>query len=488
MNDTAFLDLSNRMKNDMFVGVIGSVRSGKSTFINSFFNLMILPKVNDEFIKHKIVDELPSSSAGKQIMTVEPKFIPSNSIELEVNDTKMALRFVDCVGEIIPSAEGYGNDEEPRLVKTPWFDDAIPFKEAASIGTEKVMYNHSNLGIYITSDGTFGEFSRKEYEEIENKLLPRLKDMNKPFVIVLNTKNPKLKAATKLAAELEAKWDTKVVVISALTMTTEDCSLILDKALEEFPISDLEISLPDYINVIGEDIPLKSDIVSKIKEVEKKYRKVKDVSKICEEFKDSNLFSSVKLDLLSKSEGKASIVLDLDDSKYKEIVDGLLDGYGTSRSDFISYLYRSKKANVVYEQVKYAIEEAKETGYGVSIPRIEDMKLLPPEVVKKNGMYGVKLAAQAPCIHMVAVNLEASFTPIIGSYDQSKMLMDSLQSGSDETEIWNKEFFGRKLCDIVNDSMKSKIGSLPDKSKDKIKNVLDRIMNTSRSNLIAIIL
>lgn len=488
MNDTALIDLSNRMKNDMFVGVVGSVRSGKSTFINSFFNLMILPKINDEFIMHKIVDELPSSAAGKQIMTVEPKFIPSNSVEIEINSTKMALRFVDCVGEIIPSSEGYGNDDEPRLVKTPWYNEAIPFKEAASIGTEKVIYNHSNLGIYVTSDGTFGEFSRNEYEDIENKLIPKLKDLNKPFVIVLNTKNSKSKMALKLAKELEQKWDISVIAINALNMSVEDCSLILEKSLEEFPISDLEIALPDYINSIGNDILIKDNISNLVNDVEKKYRKVKDVNKICEEFKNSNLFSSVKLDLLSKSDGKASIILDLDDSKYKEIVNELLGIDNLSRANFISYLYQSKRANQVYYQVKNAIEEAKETGYGVSIPRIEDMKLLKPEVVRKNGMYGVKLAAEAPCIHMVAVNLEASFTPIIGSYEQSKMLMDSLQNGSNEDDIWNKEFFGRKLCDIVNDSMKSKIISLPDKSKDKIKNVLDRIMNTSRSNLIAIIL
>lgn len=488
MNDEALISLSNRMKSDLFIGFVGSCRSGKSTLINSFFKLLILPNVEDEFMKHKILDELPQTAEGKQIMTVEPKFIPSTSIELNVNNTIMNLRFVDCVGEIISSAEGFGTEAEPRLVKTPWYNEAIPFQEAASIGTEKVIFNHSNLGIYVTSDGSFSEFTRGEYQEIEEKLIPKMKEMNKPFVIVLNTKDPNDPKAQALAKDLESKYEVNVVCLSALKMTVEDANLVLSKALEEFPISDLEISLPDYIDAIGEDIPLKRDIMSCIQDVEMKYRKVKDVSNICKELRSSNQFSDVKLELLEASTGKASIILDLDDSKYKEIVDLLLGKCSETRKDFISYLYQSKKANEVYEEVNSAILEAKQTGYGVSVPRIEDMHLLPPEVVKKNGMYGVKLSAKASCIHMIAVDLESSFTPIIGSEDQSRMLMESLNSDGDEEALWNKEFFGKKLSDIVNDSMKSKIHGLPDKSKDKIKNVLDRIMNSNHNNLIAIIL
>lgn len=489
MNDIALTNLSSRMKNDFYVGVVGSVRSGKSSFINSFFRLMVLPNVNDEFLKHKILDELPQTAAGRQIMTVEPKFIPSTTLEMNINETLLNLRFVDCVGEIIPSSEGYGSDLEPRLVKTPWFDDAIPFKEAAQIGTEKVIFNHSNLGIYITSDGSFGDFKRYDYESIENNLIPKMKELNKPFVILLNTKDPKDKNAIDLANEIENKWGTTCLCINAINLTKEDCNNVLSKALEEFPIADLEISLPDYIDVIGDDIELKANINQVISEVENKYNKVKDVEKICDGLRSSELFSNVQLELLEASSGKASIVLDLDDSKYKEIVDSLLGSNSKTKADFIKYLYTSKKANEVYLQVKEAILEAQETGYGVSVPRIEDMKLLPPSVVKKNGMYGVKLSATAPCIHMIAVDLESSFTPIIGSEEQSKMLMESF-TGEDveDEEVWNKEFFGKKLSDIVNDSMKSKIHSLPERSKDKIKNVLDKIMNSQRNNLIAIIL
>lgn len=489
MNEDSLLNLSNRMKNDFYVGVVGSVRSGKSTFINSFFKLMVLPKIDDEFIKNKILDELPQTAAGRQIMTVEPKFIPSTSLELNINDTLMNVRLVDCVGEIIPSSEGYGSDVEPRLVKTPWFDEAIPFKEAAQIGTEKVIFNHSNLGIYITSDGSFNEFKRADYEKIENNLIPKIINMNKPFVIILNTKDPKSVASNKLCKALEEKWNTTVIAINALELTEDDCNKILSKALEEFPIADLELMLPEYIEAIGDDIPLKLEIDEALKNVQVKYKRVKEVNMLCEDLRKTKLFSNVTLNLLEPSTGEASIDLELDDSKYKEIIDYLLGDNANSKGEFISYLYKCKKANAIYEQVNDAIKQAEETGYGVSIPRISDMKLLAPEVVKKNGMYGVKLSAKAPCIHMIAVNLEASFTPIIGSEEQSKMLMESLNTDQKEEDlVWNTEFFGKKLCDIVNDSMKSKVKSIPEKSKDKIKNVLDKIMNSERNNLIAIIL
>ncbi|MGM9969383.1 MAG: stage IV sporulation protein A [Anaeroplasma sp.] len=483
----AFNDLSNRMKNNFYVGVVGSVRSGKSSFINSFFKLMVLPYVDDEFVKNKIMDELPQSAAGKQIMTVEPKFVPSTTLEFNINNTVLNLRFVDCVGEIIPSAEGYGSDKEPRLVKTPWFDEAIPFKEAAQIGTEKVIYNHSNLGIYITSDGSFGDFSRNEYEAVENNLIPKMKELNKPFVIVLNTKTPNSESVLNLAKSIESKWDVSTIAINAVNMSKEDCNNVLLKALDEFPIADLEIQLPDYISVLGDDIEIKKSISTVIKEVQTKYKKVKDVQNICSSLRDCNLFKNVKLELLDVANGKANIILDLEESKYKEIVDSLLGDKIQSRADFIEYLYTSNKALAIYKQVSSAINEAKETGYGVSVPQITDMKLLPPEVVKKNGMYGVKLAAKASVIHMISVDLESSFTPIIGSEDQSKMLMNSLNENG-EDQIWNTEFFGKKLSDIVNDSMKAKLHSIPDRSKDKIKNVLDKIMNSERNNLIAIIL
>lgn len=485
MNDSMLM-ISNRMKNEFYVGVVGSNRSGKSTFLQSFFRLMVLPNITDEFLKQKIIDELPQTSAGKQIMTVEPKFIPSTNLELNISDTIMNIRFVDCVGEIIPSSEGYGTNKEPRLVKTPWFDEPIPFKEAASIGTEKVICNHSNLGIYVTSDGSFGEFTRTEYEEIEDYLLPKIKELNKPFVIVLNTKNKEDSKALALAKKIEEKWNVSCVTLSAINMTVDDCNIVLKKALDEFPIESLSFSLPDYLDSLDDEYPLKKEINNLIKDTESKYNKVKDVNKLCDTLRDSNLFSNVTLSLLEPSKGEADIILDLGDDKYQEILKDLIGDKMNSKKDFIEYLSVSKKANEIYNQVKTAINDSKENGYGISIPNISQMELLEPSIEKKNGMYGIKMSAQAKCIHMISVDVLASFTPIIGSYEQAKMLLDSIEENPEK--LWNMEFFGKSLSDIVNDSMKSKIKSIPDNSKEKVKNVLEKIMNTERNNLIAIIL
>lgn len=485
MNDT-MLSISNRMKNEFYVGVVGSNRSGKSTFLQSFFRLMILPNIDDEFLKQKIVDELPQTSSGKQIMTVEPKFIPSTNLEMKLDDVIMNVRFVDCVGEIIPSSEGYGSIKEPRLVKTPWFDEPIPFKEAASIGTEKVICNHSNLGIYVTSDGSFGEFTRTEYEEIEDYLLPKMKELNKPFVIILNTKNKDDNKAIALAKALEEKWEVSCIPLSAVNMTVEECNLVLKKALDEFPISSLNFSLPDYLEALDDEFPLKNDINLLIKNTEAKYTKVKDVNKICTSLRESNLFSNVTLSLLEPSSGDADIILELGDDKYKEIVLGLLGDNMKTKKDFLEYLYVSKKANDVYKEVKTAIDDSKENGYGISIPNLLEMELLAPTIEKKNGMYGIKMTAQAKCVHMISVPVESSFTPIIGSYDQAKMMLDSFNDNPEK--IWNMEFFGKSLSDIVNDSMKSKIKSIPNNSKEKVKNVLEKLMNSDRNNLITIIL
>ena len=351
MNDSMLM-ISNRMKNEFYVGVVGSNRSGKSTFLQSFFRLMVLPNITDEFLKQKIIDELPQTSAGKQIMTVEPKFIPSTNLELNISDTIMNIRFVDCVGEIIPSSEGYGTNKEPRLVKTPWFDEPIPFKEAASIGTEKVICNHSNLGIYVTSDGSFGEFTRTEYEEIEDYLLPKIKELNKPFVIVLNTKNKEDSKALALAKKIEEKWNVSCVTLSAINMTVEDCNIVLKKALDEFPIESLSFSLPDYLESLDDEYPLKKEINNLIKDTESKYNKVKDVNKLCDTLRDSNLFSNVTLSLLEPSKGEADIILDLGDDKYQEILKDLIGDKMNSKKDFIEYLSVSKKANEIYNQVK----------------------------------------------------------------------------------------------------------------------------------------
>lgn len=489
MNDNALNNLTSRMKDDFYVGVVGSVRSGKSSFINKFFELKVLPYLNDEFIKNKIVDELPQTADGKQIMTVEPKFIPSTSLNINVKeDWNFNIRIVDCVGQIIPSATGYSTEDGPRLVKTPWFDDKIPFEDAAKIGTEKVIKNHSNLGIYITSDGSFGEFSRAEYKKVEEDLIPQLMSLEKPFTIVLNTKNPTGKLAQSIKLELEEKYKVVVNALNVIQMTQAEIDQVLSSALGEFPIEDLEIALPEYFAVLGDDIELKKLVDDEISNASNNYNKIKDIAKIQDYLKNTNLFKDVKLDVFSPTDAKVIIEIELKEETYQTILEELLGDKGDSRSAYISYLYECKKLSKTYENLGSALEMAKETGYGISVPQAADMKLLPPQIVKQNGKYGVKLSAIAPSIHLIKVDVESSFTPIIGSEAQSQMMMDNLLNEDIEnSEVWNKEFFGRKLSEIVNDGIRAKIYQMPDKSKDKLKNVLDKMINSSHNGLIAII-
>lgn len=489
MDDKALLNLSNRMHNDFYVGVVGSVRSGKSTFINSFFNKKVLPYIKDEFTKHKILDELPQTALGKQIMTVEPKFIPSTQLEVNIGDSyKLNLRMVDCVGAIIDGAVGHIVDGEPRLVKTPWFEEEIPFAEAARIGTEKVIYNHSNLGIYVTSDGSFGEFERKDYEKIEEELIPLMISLNKPFVIVLNTLDPTTSEATNLAKELEDKYNVSTIAVNAVKMSEEDIDIVLKKALSEFSITELNIKIPDYLEPLGDDILLKKSINELISNVKENYQKLKDVEKIKKTFEESDLFSNVTIELLTPEEGIASLKLETSDEKYQSLVEELIGDNSKTKAKFISYLYESKQATKVYANLKPALEMAKETGYGISIPDSSEMKLLPPSIIKQNGKYGVKLQAVAPSLHVIKVDVESTFSPIIGSEMQSQMIIENLDLNEENNDVWNKEFFGRKLSDIVNDGIRSKIYQMSEKSKDKLKDVLDKIMNSNRNGLIAIIL
>lgn len=490
MNDVALCNLASRVGNDFYVGVVGSVRSGKSSFINKFFELKILPYIKDDFLHNKIIDELPQCAEGKTIMTVEPKFIPTTAVSIDINEeVKMNVRLVDCVGYVIPEAIGYETQDGPRLVKTPWFDEPIAFKEAALIGTKKVIVNHSNLGIVVTSDGSFSDFTRADYAKIDDEIIPQLIEMDKPFVIVLNTTEPNSKNAKSIKASLEEKYHVSVMAVNVLKMTEEDLNAILTAALNEFKISELSVELPDYIAVLGDDIELKAKIDEAINNVNAHYNRFKDITNICEELKETNLFKEVETTLVDAKVGKACIKLELDDSNYQIIINEILGSEVVTKADFVKELYEGKKAKKIYNNIGSALEMAKETGYGISIPDVDEMKLLPPTVIKQSGRYGVKLSAIAPSIHLIKVDVESSFTPIIGSEAQSQMLIENLVSDNqDMSEVWNKEIFGRRISEIVNDGIKAKIYQMPDKSKARLQNVLDRLVNSTSNGLIAIIL
>jgi stage IV sporulation protein A len=477
-----------RCQGECYIGIVGPVRSGKSTFITKFMENKILPLVTDDFLKNKIIDELPQTSKGKTIMTVEPKFIPNNAITINIGDTQMNTRLVDSVGFVIPNASGHFDDNGPKMVKTPWFDDPIPFKEAAEIGTKKVILNHSNIGILITSDGTFSDFERNDYASVEDIIVNELKGLKKPFVIVLNTLDPKASSVIKLQKDLEKKYQVSVIPTNVLNMDSNDIDKILKEALNEFEIKELNILLPKYISVLNDDNHIKKDIMNLINESTKKYSKYKEIESIKESLINTKMFKEVKIDLTDVSIGVANITLELDDQLYDEIIMDLLGYELTDKADIIQILQEYVNLKNSFSGVKSALDEVMNTGYGVSYPSVMDMKLLEPVVTEQSGRYGVKLKAIAPSIHMIRVDVESTFEPIIGSFEQSTTLINSLMKDEDLSTVWNKEIFGRKLSELVNDGIKSKINMMPDKAKLKLQESLQKIVNTGSGGLIAIIL
>ena len=464
------------------------MRSGKSTFITKFMENKILPLISDDFLKNKILDELPQTAKGKNIMTVEPKFIPNNAITVNFGDIEMNVRLVDSVGYIIPNATGYYDDNGPKLVKTPWFDEAIPFKEAAEIGTKKVITNHSNIGILVTSDGSFSEFERNDYSSVEEMIVNELKALKKPFVIVLNTQDPTNEKVLKLKDSMENKYGVSVIPTNVLNMDSNDIDHILKEALNEFELKELNIMLPQYISVLNDTNNIKKNILDIINNASKKFNKYKEVENIKNSLVETNMFNDVKVELTDAGSGIANITLELDDKFFNEIIVSFLGHLIEEKYELISILQEYSELKKGYSSIKRALDEVMATGYGISYPEVSEMKLLDPVVTEASGRFGVKLKAIAPSIHMIRVDVESTFEPIIGTYEQSQTLINSLMASDDINEVWNKEIFGRKLSELVNDGIKSKINLVPDKAKRKLQESLEKIVNTGSGGLIAIIL
>lgn len=491
MSDSIIRNVVYRTNGEMYIGVVGSVRSGKSLFIRKFIENKVLPYVSEE-LKNNIIDDLPQSAEGRTIMTVEPKFVPANPANITIDkDLKLSVRLVDCVGYIIPSAKGYKNDDQsPRLVRTPWFSENIPFEEAATIGTKKVIENHSHIGILLTSDGSFGEFTREDYEQVEEQLIDELINLDKPFVIVLNTNQVNSEKTKNLVKDLTQKYQVGVIAVDVYNMTNADIDKILKEALNEFDISKLDIKVPNWLTVLDDEHRVKREFNEIISDVTGEFRKFKHATIIKDKLSECELFDSVELSNLDSGTGEVTIEIGLSDDLYNGVVEEIIGDAINDRGKFISLLQEAKIAQREYGSYKSALEAVKATGYGIAIPQVENMVLETPEVIKQGSRYGIRLRAQAPSIHMIKVNVESSFEPIIGSEEQSKKLLEKLIADyeTNPNEIWNSEIFGRKLSEVVNDGVKAKIYMLPENVQFKVKESLEKIVNKGRGGIIAIIL
>lgn len=485
MNTNLLKDVITRTEGELFIGVVGAVRTGKSTFIRKFMEKKVLPYITDSEVLEKTKDELPQSADGRRVMTMEPKFIPSEHMEVNFGDNlKMSVRLVDCVGYIIPSAVGYLNEDgTSRLVKTPWFSDEIPFDEAAKIGTKKVIDVHSHIGIIITSDGSFGDFSREEYEKIEADLISELKKASKPFIVILNTTHPNSTDTQELAKELETRYQVSIIPLNVQEVEETDIDELLKKALSEYEIEEMNIDVPEFISVLKENNSYKEKYRIALDEVTKDCHKMKDVYQIVDNLQETGLFDEVNIVNLDAGHSKVDIQLQVNNEKYKKIVEEILGTELDNQKNFIQTIQELTEL----KNNQNLINKPSETGF--IIPPIDEMILQEPTLIKQGNRYGIKLSAIANVTHACNVEVTSSFEPIIGGEMQTKMLLEHMvdEYKKDPNLIWNTEFFGQKLSNLISDGVKVKIKEVGTDIEKKYQESLTKIVNKGKGVLVAIV-
>lgn len=483
-------NIAKRSGGDIYLGVVGAVRTGKSTFIKRMVETLIVPHIEDEYERKRALDEIPQSAAGKTIMTTEPKFVPNNTAKIKIDEVTCNIRLIDCVGYMIEKALGATDENGPRMVKTPWYTEEIPFIEAAEIGTEKVIKDHSTIGIVITTDGSIGEFDRNDYIEAEKRVIDELKSIGKPFIVILNTTHPTLPETIRLAESLKEEHQVPVLPISIEAMNEKDMYNILREALYEFPVLEVKVNMPEWITILNPDHPVKKTYMNTIRESVIEIDKLKDIEHITDHFLTNDMIEKAYLSEVDASTGIITITLTAPPNLYNQVLTDIIKIDVQSKAQLLALFQEFNTAKKEYDQIKYALKMVKQTGYGVATPSIEDMKLDKPEIVKQGPRYGVKLKAVAPSIHMIRVDVESTFEPIIGSEVQSKELIDYLTKDKDKnpSDIWKSEIFGRSLDSIVQEGIQSKINLMPDNIRLKLQTTLAKVVNKGSNNLITIVI
>lgn len=398
--------ITTRTGGDLYLGVVGAVRTGKSTFIKKVIETLVVPNIEDEYERKRCLDELPQSAQGKMIMTTEPKFVPSNAASIKIDEVDVKVRLVDCVGYVIDGAKGYEDENGPRMVKTPWYEDSIPFVEAAEVGTEKVIKDHSTIGIVVTTDGSIGEIERSSYVSAEERVVNELKSIGKPFIVILNSTHPMLPETERLAESLHDKYSVPVMPISVLDMTERDMYSILREALYEFPVVEVNVNIPDWIACLSPNNWLKSIYMDKVKESVVEIDKLRDIESITSHFNDSEYIKRAYLSNVDTSTGVITVTLEAPNELYDQILKDVIGTSINTRADLLALFQDYNESKSEYDQIKTALQMVKTTGYGVASPTLSDMKLDTPEIIKQGSRYGIKLKAVAPSIHIRTIKME----------------------------------------------------------------------------------
>lgn len=486
-----FKDIAERTGGDIYLGVVGAVRTGKSTFIKKFMELVVLPNIVNEAERSRTQDELPQSAAGKTIMTTEPKFVPNQAATIHVDDgLNVNIRLVDCVGYTVPGAKGYEDENGPRMINTPWYEEPIPFHEAAEIGTRKVIQEHSTIGVVITTDGTIGEIPRSNYLEAEERVIEELKEVGKPFIMVVNSAQPHHPNTESLRASLAEKYDIPVISMSVEAMRESDVLNVMREALFEFPVLEVNVNLPSWVMVLRENHWLRQSYQDAVKETVKDIKRLRDVDRVVQQFGDFEFIEEAGLAGIEMGQGVAEIDLMAPDELYDEILKEIVGVEIRGKDHLLELMQDFAHAKVEYDHISDALKMVKQTGYGIASPTLADMSLEEPEIIRQGARFGVRLRAVAPSIHMIKVDVESEFAPIIGTEKQSEELVRYLMQDfeDDPLSIWNSDIFGRSLSSIVREGIQAKLSLMPENARYKLKETLERIINEGSGGLIAIIL
>lgn len=491
MNNDIYKDIARRTGGDIYIGVAGPVRTGKSTFIKQFMESLVIPNIESDFRRERAVDELPQSSGGKTIMTTEPKFIPEEAVEICIDDNiRFNVRLIDCVGYIIPSAIGYIENEAPRMVRTPWFDDPVPFNMAAEVGTQKVITEHSTIGLVITTDGSITDLPRDEYEECEERIINELKEIGKPFVVLMNTTTPNSKEAKALCERLSEKYGACVIAVNCLELGEDDIKGILSQVLNAFPVKEINIDLPRWIAALDKGHWLKEDIFSTIKSCAESVAAIKDIKHFAEKLTECEHIVNSKIASIDMGTGSAVIEVTTNKDLFFKIIGEATGLEITGESDLMPQILELVKIRNKFEKFSQALEQLEETGYGIVMPSIEELTLDEPEIIKQGGKYGVRLKATAPSIHLLKANIEAEVCPIVGSEKQSEELVLYMLNDFEESpeKIWDSNIFGKSLHELVGEGLHNKLSKMPEEARGKLAETVERMINEGCSGLICLIL
>ncbi len=486
-----YSNIAERTGGDIYIGVVGPVRTGKSTFIKRFMETLVIPNIQGEYMRERAVDELPQSAAGKTIMTTEPKFIPEEAVQVDLGEgATFSVRLIDCVGYIVPSALGYIENEQPRMVMTSWFDEEIPFNMAAEIGTQKVINDHSTIGLVVTTDGTVTDIPREEYEECEERVIRELKELGKPFVVILNSTAPDSPETKALASQLTDRYDAKVIPVSCLDLSEEDIRGIIREILCSFPIKEINIRTAGWINSLGKDHWLRSDIMNCIRNAAKDIRLVRDADIARAAMAGCEHIVNASITSMDLGKGSVTITADLDNSLFYKILGETTGIEINGESDLMPLLTELNDIRRKYQRIAPALEEVEATGYGIVMPELEELTLEEPKIIKQGGKYGVKLKASAPSIHLMKANINTTVSPIVGTERQSEELVMYLLDGFDDDpkRIWESNIFGKSLHELVNEGLHNKLYKMPVDARMKLQETLERVINDGCSGLICFIL